>query len=106
PRPLAGERADVHLVDHLAFAADRRPLLDLPGEGPRIDHARRPMGALRLETRRRIGHGAAAVETELVERARAGPFGQPGEVAPLLRRQFDRALARRPLEDDLDAPAP
>ncbi len=73
PGPFRRERADVHLVDHLAVAGHAAPGRVGPAEGGRVDDLRRPVRAVRLETRSRIGIGPlVAVETKLVEHAGPG----------------------------------
>src|ERR1700686_3730391 len=55
PRSLFGKRADVHFVNDVAFHFHAGPIGIRPFELPRIDSTRRPMRAVWLKARRRIG---------------------------------------------------
>jgi hypothetical protein len=69
PRHGGGEgafgrvRADVHLVDHLARQLHALPVPVVPGEGGRVDDARRAVRPGRLIARRRIGQRLAVVDS-------------------------------------------
>ena len=60
------ERADVHLVDHLAVQPRAAPLRVAPFEGAGIDDQRRAVHALRLKARAGIGPGPGAIDAILI----------------------------------------
>ena len=106
PRPFRREGADVHLVNDLPLAADARPARVGPAEAAGVDHLGRPVRAVRLKARRRVGEGpAVAVEPVAVEAAVARSRDQSREVAVAFRLQFrhPRGLT---FEDHLDALPP
>lgn len=104
---LRRERPDVELVDDLSLQPHALPRRIRPAERRRIDDLRRTMRPLRLEARRRVGDELVAVEAQPVERARAVPLRQPGEVPGLLTLEAygPRRLAATRLDDHLDLPA-
>src|SRR5262249_44956023 len=98
PCSSARERAQVHLVDDLAFEADARPTAVSPWEWPRIDHLGGAMGATRLKTRRWVWiELGTPIQAVVVQRANPCRGDETREIASPLRRQFDdmgrRALA-------------
>ena len=82
PGAFLGERADVELVEHLAFEAHAGPRLIGPCKRVRIDHLRRAVRTERLGARSGIGKTRrTGVEPIAVQRARADRGDERGKVA-------------------------
>src|SRR5262249_50653031 len=104
PGALRGERADVHLVDHLPANRRACPSRVAPRKGAGVDHARRPLRAPRLKPRGRVGiQRVVLVELEAIERAHRGLARDAGEIAVTfgLERHVTKPL--HALEYDHDA---
>jgi hypothetical protein len=91
PRPLGGEGAHVHLVDHLPADTPALP----PRVGPpirrRVDHHRGPVRPLGLEARSGIGEPRVPVEHVPVSRSRRGVGHDRAEVPGSLGGERDYA---------------
>ena len=93
------ERADVELVDDEVAERGRGPVAVRPGERARVDDLARPVDALRLEPRGRVGKRLAAVEREAVAVARGRPAHER-LVVPVAHGVEQGGAA---VEDNLDA---
>ena len=89
-----GKSADVHLVDHLTFAAYAFPVFVGPGKGGRIDHLGGAVRTFRLPARSRIGPPLAFTELVAVEIASFSSGIDPTEIAITLRLKRDGANPR------------
>ena len=92
-RALARERADMQLVDHLAFERHAAPRIVGPFECPRIDDLRCAVRAVGLEARRRIRVPARIVSEDIPVASARACGGNAAEIAAGLGGQVGRVAA-------------
>ena len=100
-RPLRREGADVQLVKDEVALRDAAPLFIAPIERRRVNDFGRPVHALGLEPRGRVGERVAVVEPDAVALAGADAIDHALEVAAADGAERDRAAVG--LEDERDA---
>ena len=106
PRPLFGERSDVHFINDLAFQFQAWPIHIRPSEFYWIDNAGGTVRSIRLKTGRRIGIKIRPiVYTEAIERT-VGNIGNSEKISVLFGKQwvkYSLAIFRRAsFEDKVD----